>query len=514
MKTRLHTKEEIIENLMRDPNTYVAIYARESNLNAENAVETQIFTCKNYALDKNLIVYDIYQEFASASQSSYKSRREFMRLVEDAERGCFKKVMVTRRDRLTRRFEDFIEIKNLFKNLGVEIIYSNDIQINEGTDYACNFVENIIVALAEMEPRRISQRAEAGRAAKIVRGIYDKRPPRGLKYEKFERKYYPDGQDSEVIKSIFNIYLNMKHVKKPEHVLGELDKDVERKNEGKELAKKLSKNDVFRILSNPVYAGLQPNNINIKYRDFYVRHDGEMGKVSLKDFQSCENIGAIITPEQWYSTVLKWYKHNSTKKKSVKKKSREKIIFKDLFTCTKCGKILKYVKQKYTCGSVGCKGISKDILIRIIIMDLVQWLVHKGEIKDVIKDIVKKLEHEISKLRKILAANIKEQGELIKEYVSNASDDVLKRKIAEMSKKQIDIKEQIGEFNRKISFLNDRLEKIIIPLVRSNYAHLIVDELEKNQAALLEVFMYRNIKELRINGHPIRINDKRMAEQS
>lgn len=39
--------------------------------------------------------------------------------------GKFKTLVVFRRDRLARRVEDLIDIKNFFKNHDIKIIYSN-----------------------------------------------------------------------------------------------------------------------------------------------------------------------------------------------------------------------------------------------------------------------------------------------------------------------------------------------------------------------------------------------------
>lgn len=512
METRLQTKEEIVEEQVKDPYRYTAIYARESNSNAPNALETQIFTCRNYALNKGLLIYDVYKELISASQVPYQRRKEFMRLVEDARKGYFKKIIITRRDRLTRRFEEFIELKNLFKKLDVEIIYSNDIQVNEGKDYACGFIENIIVALAEMEPRRIKARSEAGRRIKAHRGIYDKNPCYGLYYDKHEKQYYRDGVKAEIVKDIFDIYVNYKRVRTPQHIVEELYKKAKTRDDDlhtyEDLVKKLSNTTIKDILSRPVYAGIQTRDIDYKYKDFYIKYNGETKKVDQAYFHKYENIKTIIPSEQWYKAVEKWYVNNPQKKKPDKRQKREKVIFKDLFICTKCGKKIKYSKNKFSCGTKGCRGFSKDVLIPKIINDLVEWLVWRDRVDDVIKDVVKKLNKEMVKQQKKLVTNINEQGALVKKYISDPSNDELKTHIIEMTKKQMAIKQEINEFNKKIYFLNNKLKKTIIPLIKSDYLHMITEELEKNQPALLELFMYENIKELKLNGREIRINHR------
>ncbi|MEJ8554174.1 recombinase family protein [Tepidibacter sp. Z1-5] len=508
-----------MNRLVNDPYQYAAIYARESNPNAPNAIDTQIYTCKNYAHNENILVYDVYSELVSATKVSYKQRKAFMRLIEDAKKGYFKKIILTRRDRLTRVFEEFIEIKKLFKKLDIEILYSNDIQIDEKKDYACNFLENILMGLAEMEPRRIAHRTREGQKTKIEKGIYDKRAPYGLVYDKKEKFYFHDGIKVELVKDIFEIYLKYKTVKKPKDIIKKLNKYADTKEEKSEyiaLVNKLKDKDINSILSKSIYAGIYINNIDFKYKDFYINYYGKIEKVNTKYFHKYHNIQPIITPKQWYDTVEKWYENNPNKLQPKREQKRTNKIFKDLFICTKCEKVLKYKNGKFSCESKGCKGINKDVLIRDTIRDLVRFLINKEEsdknkgkdtLDNIIKDSVKKLSSKRGDLKKILVDSINKQGKLIEEYIENSTDEYIRKKITKEVKNQKNIKEKIKELDEKIIFLNNKFKKIIIPLVDSGYIHLISDELEKNQSALLEVFMYENIKELEINGHPIRIDD-------
>ncbi|MCT4620748.1 MAG: recombinase family protein [Marinisporobacter sp.] len=502
-----------MNKLVKNPYKYAAIYARESNSKAKNAIDTQLYICKKYAFTKEFLIYDTYHEYISAAQVSYKSRSEFMRLIEDAKKGYFKKLIVTRRDRLTRQFEEFLEIKKIFKKLDVEIIYSNDVQMNEGKDYACNFIENILMGLAEMEAKRIKERSADGKRAKVLKGVYDKRPPYGIVYKKHEKKYYKDGVKGDIVKDIFNIYLNDKSVKESQDVIQFLHKRANKREEHKEqyddLLKKVTKNKITDILSKPIYAGLYIKNPDIKYKDFYMSCDGKRLEVDEEYFQRYDNIiDTFITPKQWYETVKKWNQYNPIKKKSSKLKKREKVIFKDLFICDKCGKKLKYSNGRFSCGSDGCRGIGKDHLMRTIIIALVEYLVYENNIDDVIKDVVKKLNHEITKQKNKLAANINEQGKLIEKYIENAFVDKLKKQIVVMTKEQRAIKKEVNEIDQKINFLKGQLKEIIIPLVKSGYIHMITEELEKNQSAMFEIFMYENLKEMKIRGHSIRINYK------
>jgi len=90
-----------VKELIENPNKYAAVYARESNPNAPNPIETQKYICREYALKNNLLIYKEYSELISASQVSYQNRSKFIQLLDDAKKGYFKQIIDTGRDRIT-----------------------------------------------------------------------------------------------------------------------------------------------------------------------------------------------------------------------------------------------------------------------------------------------------------------------------------------------------------------------------------------------------------------------------
>lgn len=510
MEIIIPDREEMMKKLIENPYKYAAVYARESNPNAPNPIETQKYICREYALKNNLLIYKEYSELISASQVSYQNRRKFMELLDDASKGYFKKIIVTRRDRLTRNFDEFIHLKRIFEKLDVEVVYSNDIDIKDTKDYASNFIENIMMALAEMEPKRIKARADAGRNAKKQKGIYDRKAPYGLVYEKDKEHYNKDGIKAKIVEDIFNIFLASNDYIESHEIIEKLkEKAGLEDNEYLKLINDLNKTKVTNILSTPTYAGLQTAHTNYKYKKFYIDHNGELQKVSEEYLSKFTNIDTVIRSKQWYQVVDKWFANNTISRTIVKTSRREKIIFKDLLKCTKCNETLKFTKGKFTCKTDGCIKIGRDVLMKKLIKGIMDTFVITNKQKgNAIKKVTKSLEIDIKNKEQGLFKLIKDQNLLVEKYLDNISNDIFKNEIIKNQKKEEEIRDDIEELKKKIHFLENEFEKVIIPLAKSGYIHMILEDLVKNQSALLEMYVVSDIKELNINGYNVSIIKK------
>jgi DNA invertase Pin-like site-specific DNA recombinase len=128
-----NTKKQSIEEIVKEaiemnspePEEYAAIYARKSTKLENNSLKSQASLAREEIKKRNLFVYDVYEDEESATKYHPMHRPEFKRLLYDAMNGKFKTLVVFRRDRLARKVEDLIDIKNFFKKHGRKIIYSN-----------------------------------------------------------------------------------------------------------------------------------------------------------------------------------------------------------------------------------------------------------------------------------------------------------------------------------------------------------------------------------------------------
>lgn len=192
----LKTLDRVIDN----PKNYAAIYARISGTRDNNSISSQIQLATNALKEKKLLVYDVYTDFNSAKKLSPTKRKGLSKLLTDAKSGCFKTVIIYRLDRLVRRYEDWLEIKNTFSKLGINLIYSDESQSFPLNSSQGEFFENLMVMVAEMEPDTINQRASNGRKFRRTQGAYSCGANVPFGYIKKERD---ESDSNKASKSIF-----------------------------------------------------------------------------------------------------------------------------------------------------------------------------------------------------------------------------------------------------------------------------------------------------------------------
>lgn len=523
MKVKIPEKEEIVERMVNDRYNYAAIYARESNPNVKSALEAQVITNTRYARENNLIIHAVYKEHISGVKH-FRIRPEFKRLMEDAKKGLFKKIIVTKRDRLTRNFQDHLEIRKLFKGMGVQILYSNDVQLMEDRDYAGNFIENMIMAIAELEPKNIRDRIYAGQQIKRGKRIYDKRPAFGFTCievseeedkKKYKTKYIQDGVKALVVEDIFEIYLDKANVvEKPEEIIEKLKERIEKKYknkndkeylEYKDIIYNLKNSDVANCISRPIYAGLQTKSLDYKYKYFKILYEDRKFEVDDQYFNPCINVNAIILPQQWYEAVKKWTSNRKPIKNRSSRHKGKSTLFNGLFSCCKCNTDIKLKGNKLICGEKNCFEVTKHNFINAICNKLICWTIENAKGAEIVKETVDKLNLNLKKLQNDLIKCINKQGEWVEKYIRDDKNEDIKVNIQKLVDKKLKIEKEIQDIKDKIIFLEEEFNTIMLPLAKSKYIKLLAEEMEDNGKAFLGIFDLKNLGEILIDGREIKI---------
>ena len=154
------------------PENYTAIYARHSNKDKANFSNvSQISICKEASSKLNLIVYNCYEDEGSAYSIPPEKRNGFKQLILDAKAGYFKNLIIWRMDRLWRKSDYAPHTKKLLESLGVKLIFQDMIPFENTGSVNLNFMSNIYLAIAELEPNRIRERVIYGKNYKRSLGI-------------------------------------------------------------------------------------------------------------------------------------------------------------------------------------------------------------------------------------------------------------------------------------------------------------------------------------------------------
>ena len=225
----------------------IAAYCRVSTDKADqlNSLEAQKEFFSEYTQRTGDVLVKLYAD-EGISGTKIKNRKEFLRMMADAEKGMFDMVVVKDISRFARNTVDLLQNVRKLKALGIETQFLTANMTSMGNS---EFVLTIFGALAQEESANTSKRvkfgkklnAEKGRVPNIVYG-----------YDKTIGDYFNleiNKEESKVVKQIYKWYTEEGYgAAKISNMLNEKGYRTKRNC-------KWSQNAICRILTNEIYTG-------------------------------------------------------------------------------------------------------------------------------------------------------------------------------------------------------------------------------------------------------------------
>ncbi len=146
--------------------TSVALYLRVST--DGQSVANQRRELEDMAKRARWKIVEVYQDKGISGAKGRNGRPELDRMLNDATRRRFKKLLVWDLSRLGRSLRDLISITDQFQELGVDLYVHKD-AIDTGTASGRLFF-HIVGAIGEFERERIRERINAGLARAKAEG--------------------------------------------------------------------------------------------------------------------------------------------------------------------------------------------------------------------------------------------------------------------------------------------------------------------------------------------------------
>jgi DNA invertase Pin-like site-specific DNA recombinase len=458
------------------PNIKAAIYARKSILNDNNSIESQISIAKSKIFEKNLILHEIYKDEISSTEFSYDKRSGFTKLLNDAETGLFKTVVVFRRDRLARNVYEFKQIQRIFAKHGVEVIYSNDGEYQNKGSNNCDFVENIIIAMDELEATLIKKRTSAGIIKKRERGEYSsggkcalfgygrkiEEPPNSNNKEKQcdikkNTIYFPVEPQATYVKEIFKRYINLgKEIHYEVYTRNQLLEEIEKLANDMSLKEdppvyiptydiEYIRKHLNDIIENPVYAGYIFKASDAELKDIVVKDSNDEFTVDETKLILCTNVKPILLDrETWDDAVL-----NRMLTYKARTKTTETYLFKGFLSCSECKKNItlrrdqKADRNKFVC-SCGHINILASNLTDKVIEKVISDIFTEDKIKSYMKT-----------KRQLIRDDIKGYTKKLNEIKANQTRDILH--LAESISTNSSTK--LRNFENELKIINENIEK-------------------------------------------------------
>lgn len=442
----------------------IAAYCRVSTDKSDqlNSLEAQKKFFTEYTEKNGHNLVRLYAD-EGISGTKIKNRKEFLRLMRDAQHGLFDMVVVKDISRFARNTVDLLQSIRTLKALGIETTF---LTANMTVLGQSEFVLTIFGALAQEESANTSKRvkfgkkmnAEKGRVPNIVYG-----------YDKTIGDYFNlaiNEGEARIVKQIYDWYLNEGYgAAKIANMLNERGLKTKRNCS-------FSQNAVCRILTNELYTGKIINGKQ-EVTDFLT--GTRAGKDESEWFVTDRPDLRIIEPEQFDRAQEILHGRHDTFRIKHERQSN-KYLFSTLIKCKECGwsfrrtvRTYKNTYVRWVCSGHNGKGadscpnavtVDEDELIRALEEYFAGLLkAKKNIISYVVKEFTKiyKTKDDNENYEKELNDQLAKLKKTRQKYMDMYTDDLISRQ--ELNEKIGGMKSEMERLENELKLVQYNLDK-------------------------------------------------------
>lgn len=468
----------------------IAAYCRVSTDKEDqlNSLETQKEFFLEYTKRTGDNLIKLYAD-EGISGTKIKNRKEFQRMLSDAEKGLFDMVVVKDISRFARNTVDLLQSVRKLKALGIETQFLTANMTSMGNS---EFVLTIFGALAQEESANTSKRikfgkkmnAEKGRVPNIVYG-----------YDKTIGDYFNlsiNEEEAKVIRQMYKWYTEEGFGgAKIANMLNERGVKTKRGNNW-------SQNSVCRILTNEIYTGKIINGKE-EVSDFLT---GQRKEKDESEWLVTIRPELRIIDDETFDRAQEILKGRHDSFKMTHERQSNKHLFSTLIKCKDCGWSFRRTVRQYKNTYVrwvcsGHNGRGADSCPNAITVDeeeLIQVL--QEYFQDVLSKKKKVIDYVIKEFQRVYKAkdeNVEYEKELTVElnrlrrsrekYMDMYTDDLISRE---------ELNEKIGGMRKEIDRLENELKMVSYNLTKGEQLEAILNSTFKEMEDITDVHEMTN----------------------
>lgn len=468
----------------------IAAYCRVSTDKEDqlNSLETQKEFFLEYTKRTGDNLIKLYAD-EGISGTKIKNRKEFQRMLADAEKGLFDMVVVKDISRFARNTVDLLQSIRKLKALGIETQFLTANMTSMGNS---EFVLTIFGALAQEESANTSKRikfgkkmnAEKGRVPNIVYG-----------YDKTIGDYFNlsiNEEEAKVIRQMYKWYTEEGFGgAKIANMLNERGVKTKRGNNW-------SQNSVCRILTNEIYTGKIINGKE-EVADFLT---GQRKEKDESEWLVSIRPELRIIDDEIFDRAQEILKGRHDSFKMTHERQSNKHLFSTLIKCKDCGWSFRRTVRQYKNTYIrwvcsGHNGRGADSCPNAITVDeeeLIQVL--QEYFQDVLGKKKKVIDHVIKEFQRVYKAkdeNVEYEKELTTElnrlrkarekYMDMYTDDLISRE---------ELNEKIGGMRKEIDRLENELKMVSYNLTKGEQLEAILNSTFKEMEDITDVHEMTN----------------------
>lgn len=468
----------------------IAAYCRVSTDKEDqlNSLEAQKAFFAEYTTRTGDTLIRLYAD-EGISGTKIKNRKEFLRMMSDAEHGLFDMVVVKDISRFARNTVDLLQNVRKLKSLGIETQFLTANMTSMGNS---EFVLTIFGALAQEESANTSKRvkfgkkmnAEKGRVPNIVYG-----------YNKTIGDYFNleiNQEEAAIIQQIYHWYTKEGYgAAKISNKLNERGLKTKRNC-------RWSQNAVCRILTNELYTGKIINGKQ-EVADFLT---GRRTDKDETDWMVVERPDLRIIEPETYEKAQQILQSRNKAFNMKHERQSNKYLFSTLIKCKECGwsfrrtvRTYKNTYVRWVCSGHNGKGadscpnavtVDEEELIQALQEYFAEMLKQK---KNVIQNVVR----EFQRIYKAKDENIEYEKELNQrlarlqktrqKYMDMYTDDLISRE---------ELNTKIGGMRKEIERLENELKMVLYHLTKGEQLEHILGNTFKAVEDIADVHQMTN----------------------
>ena len=468
----------------------IAAYCRVSTDKADqlNSLEAQKEFFSEYTKRTGDALVRLYAD-EGISGTKIKNRKEFLRMMADAEHGLFDMVVVKDISRFARNTVDLLQNVRKLKSLGIETQFLTANMTSMGNS---EFVLTIFGALAQEESANTSKRvkfgkkmnAEKGRVPNIVYG-----------YDKTIGDYFNlaiNKEESKVVKQIYKWYTEEGYgASKIANMLNEKGYKTKRNC-------KWSQNATCRILTNEIYTGKIINGKQ-EVSDFLT---GQRRDKDETEWMVVERSELRIIEDETFEKAQEILRGRHDAFNLSHERQSNKHLFSTLIKCKECGwsfrrtvRTYKNTYVRWVCS--GRNGRGADSCPNKTVVDEEELIeVLQEYFTNVLKQKKKVIAHVVNEFQRVYKAkdeNVEYEKELNAElaklqktrqkYMDMYTDDLISRE---------ELNEKIGGSRQEMERIENELKMVSYHLTKGEQLENILNNTFKEIEDITDVHQMTN----------------------
>ena len=464
---------------------------KEDQLNSLEA-QKQFFT--EYTQRTGDVLVRLYAD-EGISGTKIKNRKEFLRMMKDAEQGLFDMVVVKDISRFARNTVDLLQNIRKLKSLGIETQFLTANMTSMGNS---EFVLTIFGALAQEESANTSKRVKFGKKLNAEKGRV---PNLVYGYDKTIGDYFHltiNETEANAIRQIYQWYTQEGYgASKIASMLNDRGLKTKRNCQW-------SQNAVCRILTNELYTGKVINGKE-EVADFLTGRRAEKDETQWLVVDKPE---LQIIPPETFEQAQQIMQARGKSFRVDKQRQSNKYLFSTLIKCKECGlsfrRIVRTYKNTYVrwvCSGHNGKGahscpnavtVEEDELIDV----LQEYFTHLLQSK---KQVIRHVVGEFQRIYKAKDDNLHYEKELTaqlarlqktrQKYMDMYADDLISRE---------ELNEKIGGMRKEMDRLENDLKMVSYHLTKGDQLEAILQDTFRQIEDIADVRQMTNAQLKRI----------------